>query len=989
MPIKGQQGGRTQPPGSCRCVSDDCRTPRGRLDYARWPAGGTVPRAHGSQQPFASCHQCPHSSGSSGSFASRKAQLRPPAQMDTFRTLQYHRSACGGQRGESPNRIRHLVHSVQRLFNKSHSLEDPATRFESNCGGPEPQDKRPGGHGGRHRAEGGHSGGGHGPVPHGLRSGRRSRSHDRSKSRESHENGAAASWGSEQHLDRDGSGLVSGRGRQGAMRGYSTLDRELTARISVAPEHSTEMAAWEQSRQSASRGLWTSASASQGRDNCPHALGSKVKEHRCRHLQVPGNTCLGDLAANNAGSEEVPCHRMRSGSYIKAIAEGDGAEPGIPEGGGVTAHREPFRRAVSMDHHSATMCSCSHCSDPFRSVHSLPKNRGPHHMCTCPPPNTQSQAVEALDLPGTFRARSHSYLCAIQAGVSQDDCLPPVSRGGAKATAALLQDRKVPPPLPPRMSKMRLRVAAHIGTASTGSLRLPRPQRSRPQSQSLDEMEGSGVHLHRGCCSPWMGTAWVDTWSQDTSAQSGFLQGPGSKQRSYSTEMLEKVCEPPEMLFLEGLEPLSASLLGRNQTNPRGREDDSVNSGRDGRGCSCRTSIAIQRDTLGTLSDSDTDSKAVREMQSVGIQVEEDRRYLLGEDNRGYLQDQEDRRYLQGRGDGRYRWHEDDGRYHQEQMVRRYFRGEEDRRYIQDQDDRQYIQSESDESFLQDLDDRGFLCSEHEGRFIQDQEGGRCLAGTGDMRCLQKEDDGWYLEKDRRKTLQDSSSLTTGTQTAEDEGLPDQGVEALWDTTLQRTVQDQSYCCQQDAEFYLHLLRLEVQRIEGWCRGMEQEAELSQLPEEVMARIRSAVEDAQLLMSRKVQHFFQLCQKSLEPTATPHRDTRTLAALWELLQLALEEIRLEFLDLQRLRDSGWTVPPDQGERNTPPPLPKKPSGSAAREGPVSASGEWSPEPGEGRPRPEAHETPRAGGRPTALRQNSTRESADGTERYLAEGQTRF
>lgn len=33
----------------------------------------------------------------------------------------------------------------------------------------------------------------------------------------------------------------------------------------------------------------------------------------------------------------------------------------------------------------------------------------------------ESQAMDALDLPGGFRTRSHSYLRAIQAGYSQDD----------------------------------------------------------------------------------------------------------------------------------------------------------------------------------------------------------------------------------------------------------------------------------------------------------------------------------------------------------------------------------------------------------------------------------------------------------------------------------------------------------------------------------------------------------------------------------------
>lgn len=40
-----------------------------------------------------------------------------------FHTLQYQRASCAEPRGESPGRIRTLVHSVQKLFTKSHSLE--------------------------------------------------------------------------------------------------------------------------------------------------------------------------------------------------------------------------------------------------------------------------------------------------------------------------------------------------------------------------------------------------------------------------------------------------------------------------------------------------------------------------------------------------------------------------------------------------------------------------------------------------------------------------------------------------------------------------------------------------------------------------------------------------------------------------------------------------------------------------------------------------
>lgn len=47
----------------------------------------------------------------------------------------------------------------------------------------------------------------------------------------------------------------------------------------------------------------------------------------------------------------------------------------------------------------------------------------------------ESQAVEALDLPGCFRTRSHSYVRAIQAGCSQDDdCLSVFSMSGPQGS---------------------------------------------------------------------------------------------------------------------------------------------------------------------------------------------------------------------------------------------------------------------------------------------------------------------------------------------------------------------------------------------------------------------------------------------------------------------------------------------------------------------------------------------------------------------------
>lgn len=47
----------------------------------------------------------------------------------------------------------------------------------------------------------------------------------------------------------------------------------------------------------------------------------------------------------------------------------------------------------------------------------------------------ESQAMDALDLPGCFRTRSHSYLRAIQAGYSQDDeCIPAMTPSNTAST---------------------------------------------------------------------------------------------------------------------------------------------------------------------------------------------------------------------------------------------------------------------------------------------------------------------------------------------------------------------------------------------------------------------------------------------------------------------------------------------------------------------------------------------------------------------------
>ncbi|KAL0961736.1 hypothetical protein UPYG_G00331070 [Umbra pygmaea] len=133
----------------------------------------------------------------------------------------------------------------------------------------------------------------------------------------------------------------------------------------------------------------------------------------------------------------------------------------------------------------------------------------------------ESQAVEALDLPGCFRTRSHSYVRAIQAGCSQDDdCLSVFSMSGPQGTikgAAVFPHRRGgPPPLPPRMSKPLISARAQAQSSSesnqeayfqnTGQPVLGRPRQQHSNSVDLGitdvvvsgrKLQGRGSLLHR------------------------------------------------------------------------------------------------------------------------------------------------------------------------------------------------------------------------------------------------------------------------------------------------------------------------------------------------------------------------------------------------------------------------------------------------------------------------------------------------------------
>uniref|UniRef100_A0A665VN41 Discs, large (Drosophila) homolog-associated protein 1a n=1 Tax=Echeneis naucrates TaxID=173247 RepID=A0A665VN41_ECHNA len=214
---------------------------------------------------------------------------------------------------------------------------------------------------------------------------------------------------------------------------------------------------------------------------------------------------------------------------------------------------------------------------------------------------------------------------------------------------------------------------------------------------------------------------------------------------------------------------------------------------------------------------------------------------------------------------------------------------------------------------------------------------------------------------------------------------PDPWIDSVIDDSLdvvQRSV------CQRDGRWFLKLLQAETDRMEGWCRQMELDRRENDLPEEILGKMRSAVGSAQLLMSQKFQQFRELCEENMNPNAHPRPVASDLAGFWDMLQLSIENISLKFDELHQLRANNWRPlePPERKERRLPPPVPKKPPKGPHHHPPLAR--DRSLESSE-KQRQEARKRLMAAKRAASVRQNSATESADSIEIYIPEAQTRL
>ncbi|NWU96496.1 DLGP4 protein, partial [Upupa epops] len=397
-----------------------------------------------------------------------------PIHRDGFSTLQFQRGDAK-HRSESPGRIRHLVHSVQKLFAKSQSLEGPAK----------------GGANGKKGADD-------------AKQSRRSKSKDRAKTSEPKRrtrSNISGWWSSDDNLDGDTCGYrnpmgLMTLGRQPDhsqpkyfMHAYNTISEHMLKSsksnndLKVSPCANIPV---NSDSNYIKRGSWSTLTLGHAREACQKASATidkaLLKSKSCHqdlayhYLQVPQGEWNSSLSRDK--DSEIPCRRMRSGSYIKAMGDDDSedSESSPKPSPKTAARRQSYLKATqqSLGEQSTTQ-SYATCSSTRPSVRPLTPPLRPGRsldrldsveillppkfptweeeynqisdsvtepgcinqvgarvpgsslgisralQSALPPESCGPRAVLDLPLPSYFRSRSHSYLRAIQAGCSQEE----------------------------------------------------------------------------------------------------------------------------------------------------------------------------------------------------------------------------------------------------------------------------------------------------------------------------------------------------------------------------------------------------------------------------------------------------------------------------------------------------------------------------------------------------------------------------------------
>ncbi|XP_051908486.1 disks large-associated protein 2 isoform X8 [Hippocampus zosterae] len=331
-----------------------------------------------------------------------------PLHRDGFHTLQYQRtSTTAEQRSESPGRIRHLVHSVQKLFTKSHSLEG-----SSKMNGTKGDIVGGAGSGGYHHH-------GHQTNKHGSK---------RSKSKERKQR-SGGWWSSDDNLDSDSTYRTpSVMSRQhgehithcypDSIHGHHFGDLSLKASKSNNDVKciACDSMAMAPEGKFMKRSSWSTLTVSQAKEAYRKSslnlektmMHTDLKPSRtCHYLQVPQDEWGGYPGEKD---DEIPCRRMRSSSYVKAMGEvdddsGDSESPKTSPQKCVRPDALVLKSAMQRPHFDT--------HSPGYRLQTMRDMRA-HPSVTLDPATTFH--------PPPFRSRNQSYMRAVST-LSQASCV--------------------------------------------------------------------------------------------------------------------------------------------------------------------------------------------------------------------------------------------------------------------------------------------------------------------------------------------------------------------------------------------------------------------------------------------------------------------------------------------------------------------------------------------------------------------------------------
>uniref|UniRef100_A0A8D0GZU2 DLG associated protein 1 n=1 Tax=Sphenodon punctatus TaxID=8508 RepID=A0A8D0GZU2_SPHPU len=653
--------------------------------------------------------------------------------------------------------------------------------------------------------------------------------------------------------------------------------------------------------------------------------------------------------------DEIPCRRMRSGSYIKAMGDEDSGDSDTspkpsPK---IAARRESYLKATQPSLTELTTLKISNEHSPklqirshsyLRAVSEVSINRSldsldPASLLTSPKfrsrnesymramstisqvsemevngqfesvcesvfSELESQAVEALDLPmpGCFRMRSHSYVRAIEKGCSQDDeCVSLRSSS------------------PPRTTTTVRTIQSSTGELQRG--------KSRGVSSCITTYKKTPPPVPpRTTTKPFIS---ITAQSSTESAQDAYMDGHGQRGDIISQSGLSNSTES-----LDSMKALTAAIEAAN-AQIHGPASQHIGN---------NTSAVTTTTTIATVAVEDRKKDHFKKNRclSIGIQVDGAEESIDASENKAGSK-------FQSIG----------VQVEEEKCFRRFNRSNSVTTAVQ-------ADLDFHENFEMSVDPQeDNMCTGQIPRhFSRDASTSTVsIQGSGNHYHACTVDDDFDADFD-------PSILPP----------PDPWIDSIIEDPLEAV---QRSVCHRDGHWFLKLLQAERERMEGWCQQMEREERENNLPEDILGKIRTAVGSAQLLMAQKFYQFRELCEENLNPNAHPRPTSQDLAGFWDMLQLSIENISMKFDELHQLKANNWKQmdPHDKKERRVPPPVPKKPT-----KGQVPLIRERSLESSQ---RQEARKRLMAAKRAASVRQNSATESAESIEIYIPEAQTRL